>query len=209
MFCGVCVCRACMLYISVLNVLRAATGTPCGLQGWGLLAEQLVSSGADGLIMARPISSPAEYCPLQQQQQQSPGTSSACSPLLTGDGGIAGRVGPCCDSESSAPCEDNHAHAAEGQGAQHQHHHHHHHQPGAAAETSGYQGEYVRYYGLVVLSKSAAKGATGCSKSGCYVLKTSSSSPTGSDGCRCTHYTLTQVCRGQPLQSQMQAAWLV
>ena len=67
------------------------------------------------------------------------------------------------------------------------------------------------YYGLVVQS------AQPCDTDGCFVLKlesartaSSAAADTGALGsCRCTHYTLTRVCHGQPLAQQLRDAWLV
>jgi hypothetical protein len=59
----------------------------------------------------------------------------------------------------------------------------------------------VRFWGVVVQTRSRPSEVDGC-----YVLKTVHS---GSSNCHCTHYTLTRVCRGEPLAAQLAASWLV
>ncbi len=81
------------------------------------------------------------------------------------------------------------------------------------AGSSAAEGSSLRtaYYGLVVQSTQP------CDTDGCFVLKLESaraasgaSGGAGSPGsCRCTHYTLTRVCHGQPLAQQLRDAWLV
>ncbi|KAK9838771.1 hypothetical protein WJX74_003047 [Apatococcus lobatus] len=57
-------------------------------------------------------------------------------------------------------------------------------------------------WGLVVQSRYHS-GAEGC-----YVLRTTRNSNPTSD-CQCTHYSLTRVCQGEALGTQLGAAWLV
>lgn len=57
------------------------------------------------------------------------------------------------------------------------------------------------HWGLVVQSRH------GIDIEGCYVLKTTrNANPVD---CQCTYYTLTKVCKGQPLAAQLSSAWLV
>ena len=58
----------------------------------------------------------------------------------------------------------------------------------------------VEYWGVVVQThwRSAADG--------CYVLKTVRS---GSGSCSCVHFSLCNVCKGEPYATQMAASWLI
>ncbi|KAK9842402.1 hypothetical protein WJX84_007421 [Apatococcus fuscideae] len=125
---------------------------------------------------------------------------------------VLGKVGECCDEE-----EDDHSHG-------------HEHSPvsfpdRASNGVSFYQtndkaadqdrgrfasptGNYPELqetlqsdWGLVVQSKFHS-GAEGC-----YVLRTTRNSNPTAD-CQCTHYSLTRVCQGEALGTQLGAAWL-
>eukprot|EP00884_Botryococcus_braunii_P008109 jgi/Botrbrau1/1729/Bobra.116_2s0071.1 len=102
---------------------------------------------------------------------------------------LAGRVGDCCDGdEVSQVVPFNRGHASHG--AQQTFH-----VPGKGCPSN------VRFWGVVIQAKSHPSELDGC-----YVLKTVHS---GSADCHCTHYTLTRVCRGEPLAAQLAASWLV
>lgn len=63
-------------------------------------------------------------------------------------------------------------------------------------------GPSVRFWGVVIQTKTHLSEVEGC-----YVLKTVQSG--NPSGCHCTHYTLTRVCRGEPLAAQLASSWLV
>jgi hypothetical protein len=78
-----------------------------------------------------------------------------------------------------------------------------------------------RYYGVAVqclergVGGGAGSGPTPLQRGavtprgdveGCYVLKLSRNRD--ATGCTCTLYTLTHVCHGQPLHTQLQRSWL-
>ena len=58
-------------------------------------------------------------------------------------------------------------------------------------------------WGLVMQSEA------GCELDGCYVLKTIRHSDLSIGDCTCIHYSLTRVCRGEPLAAQIAASWLL
>eukprot|EP00195_Chlamydomonas_chlamydogama_P000717 CAMPEP_0202917360 /NCGR_PEP_ID=MMETSP1392-20130828/70822_1 /ASSEMBLY_ACC=CAM_ASM_000868 /TAXON_ID=225041 /ORGANISM="Chlamydomonas chlamydogama, Strain SAG 11-48b" /LENGTH=108 /DNA_ID=CAMNT_0049610095 /DNA_START=760 /DNA_END=1086 /DNA_ORIENTATION=+ len=63
----------------------------------------------------------------------------------------------------------------------------------------------VSYYGVVVQERASE----GSGNRGCYVLKTSRTGTSHLSGSACTHFSLTQVCQGQPLYAQLQGSWLL
>ncbi len=80
----------------------------------------------------------------------------------------------------------------------------------AAAAQAADRTPTTQYYGLAVqalpqgFSGSGAGPSEACS--GCYVLKLSRNKDI--TGCTCTMFTLTRVCQGQPLHTQLQQSWL-
>ncbi len=81
----------------------------------------------------------------------------------------------------------------------------------------------TEYFGVVVTTaKSGSDGCSACPLSsggsmdgmptggcdGCYVLKLSKSPGLDSGSPGCTHYTLTRVCQGRPLDQQLWEPWL-
>ncbi|KAK9819793.1 hypothetical protein WJX72_002450 [[Myrmecia] bisecta] len=75
-----------------------------------------------------------------------------------------------------------------------------HNLPVAAAKANDGEEQAIDFWGVVVQSKLRS------SAEGCYVLKTVRS--VDPVGCQCTHYSLTRVCRGEPIAAQLSSAWL-
>lgn len=110
------------------------------------------------------------------------------------------------DSSSSSSDEEFEGYRASRatRGKHHKHHSHKGH--GKHGKGAGAGGACdlacTAYWGLVV------QGNTASEADGCYVLKTSQSGG-GAGGCSCTHFSLTRVCVGAPLYTQLRDAWLV
>ena len=69
-----------------------------------------------------------------------------------------------------------------------------------AAEEAMYgMGQGVEYWGVVIQSRWSSEA------DGCYVLKTFRSAV---EDCTCVHYSLVNVCQGEPYSAQMAARWL-
>ncbi|GIL87701.1 hypothetical protein Vretimale_14653 [Volvox reticuliferus] len=133
---------------------------------------------------------------------------------------LAGRVGSCCDSNFDImPGDANTAPSTSGVAQQGQHL-----QPSRLSAASAASlaamvpssrtdaapsgpicdAGPTQYYGLVV------QGSCISDADGCWVLKTTRSDSPGAHGlCSCTHFSLTRVCQGQPLYTQLRDAWLV
>ena len=60
-------------------------------------------------------------------------------------------------------------------------------------------GQGVEYWGVVIQSRWSSEA------DGCYVLKTIRSAV---EDCTCVHYSLVNVCQGEPYSAQMAARWL-
>ena len=60
----------------------------------------------------------------------------------------------------------------------------------------------VEHWGVVVQTKWRSQA------DGCYVLKTVRSGTPGGD-CTCVHFSLVNVCKGEPYAAQMAASWLI
>jgi hypothetical protein len=60
----------------------------------------------------------------------------------------------------------------------------------------------VEHWGVVVQTKWRSQA------DGCYVLKTVRSATPGGD-CTCVHFSLVNVCKGEPYAVQMAASWLI
>lgn len=57
----------------------------------------------------------------------------------------------------------------------------------------------VEYWGVVIQSHWSSQ------VDGCYVLKTVRSAV---EDCTCVHYSLVNVCQGEPYSAQLAASWL-
>ncbi|KAG2482595.1 hypothetical protein HYH03_018479 [Edaphochlamys debaryana] len=170
-------------------------------QEWGHLADHVRSSGADGLVLVRPIPSPEHFCVYASPSSVSaaaaaspaaPGCTPGSCPEPSPRASMDGQVGDCCESGSG---EQAAAEAAAQAAAA----------ASSAAPHGGRGGGLVRYFGLVVQSAVADAGSDGC-----WVLKTTGVDPASAalGVCTCVHWTLTKVCQGQPLASQLRDAWL-
>ncbi|GLI63835.1 hypothetical protein VaNZ11_006938 [Volvox africanus] len=225
-------------------------------QKWAEFASRVRSSGADGLVLVRPIASPDQHCAFaaaatsavgaasspKGQFPQSPNRSacSTCAPVCDtdicmdvqegaavtpsspgtsspcGDDLLAGRVGSCCDSNFD-PARN--ALTEPSTSGDHQGLHPSRLSPDSAASLAAVlpssrtdaapsgpicDAGPTQYYGLVV------QGSCTSDADGCWVLKTTRSDSPGSPRlCSCTHFSLTRVCQGQPLYTQLRDAWLV
>ncbi|KAG2433444.1 hypothetical protein HXX76_008501 [Chlamydomonas incerta] len=208
-------------------------------QNWDQIAATVSQTGANGLVLVRPIPSPDQHCvfataaaaassaaapapaaPAAAASASPCSSSSCCSPSAACSpngqllppppcptSSMEGEVGDCCGGSRSGGGDNAHSHS-----------HSHEHAtssgtcppggaPAAAPTTAGaYCCPHTHYYGVVV------QGAAPSDTDGCWVLKTSrsdagSAGPHG--GCTCTHFSLTRVCGGTPLYSQLRDAWLV
>lgn len=118
------------------------------------------------------------------------------------------------DAGSGSSSDEEHEgyrHSRPARGKHRKHHKYHSHKGhgrhGKGAGAGGGAGgacdlDSTAYWGLVV------QGNTASEADGCYVLKTSQSGG-GAGGCGCTHFSLTRVCVGAPLYTQLRDAWLV
>ncbi|GFR50661.1 hypothetical protein Agub_g12910 [Astrephomene gubernaculifera] len=194
-------------------------------QSWTQFSNHVRSSSAVGLVLVRPISHPDQHCIYASAPSTSPksrpssssssasssassssccshSSSSACSvPPATAPcaepispasaaaaGAFEGQVGDCCDNTPSSASSASSAEAP-------------------ACSVAAQTGSTTCYFGLVV------QGSCRSDADGCWVLKTTSAG----DGveaaaaglCTCTHFSLTRVCKGQPLYEQLRDAWLV
>ncbi|GIL66725.1 hypothetical protein Vafri_20208 [Volvox africanus] len=226
-------------------------------QKWAEFASCVRSSGANGMVLVRPIASPDQHCafaatatsaagaasPPSGQSPQYPTRSTCltCAPVCDtdtcidvqegvavtpsspgtssplGDDLLAGRVGSCCDSDLDMP--RNALTAPSTSGGDRQELQPSRLSPASAASLAAVlpssrtdaapsgpicDAGPTQYYGLVV------QGSCTSDADGCWVLKTTRSDSPGAPGlCSCTHFSLTRVCQGQPLYTQLRDAWLV
>ncbi len=63
-------------------------------------------------------------------------------------------------------------------------------------------GQEIEYWGVVVQTQE------GSAADGCYVLKTVQNRDPAVD-CTCVHYSLVNVCKGEPYSAQMASSWLI
>lgn len=130
--------------------------------------------------------------------------SSSLTPAAAATELLHGKFGDCCS-------EGDHAH----------HHHHSSNSSDSISSSSGQQPQaesaasaatsapsdaQTAFYGMVVQTRNATDPLQGC-----YLLKTMKLSSDGSRSseCQCTHYSVSQVCKGPSLQQQYQTSWLV
>ncbi|KXZ42143.1 hypothetical protein GPECTOR_196g335 [Gonium pectorale] len=195
-------------------------------QSWDSFAAHVRSSGANGLVLVRPIPSPDLHCAYAASAATASqaaacggggglgatgqpscsaasayGTGPAASPFAATvsaahGGRLEGQVGDCCDGAGASSHEPPRHQASSGQQSS----------PGLGAPASPASSScpHTDYYGLVVQSNCPSDA------DGCWVLKVTRSEPGGAAAhmCSCMHFTLTRVCQGQPLAAQLRDAWL-
>lgn len=172
-------------------LVRQAAGEAC--PGCPHTAPSEVSPAAAAAAAARGGSVTAGFC-------------ASSPPPATPTELLHGKFGDCCRG---------------GEGG-HAHHHHHPQHSGSSTSSSSSGQQQQReaataaaaapsdaqtaFYGLVVQTRNVADPLQGC-----YLLKTMKLSSDGSSSsdCQCTHYSVSQVCKGPSLQQQYQASWLV
>ncbi|GLC36518.1 hypothetical protein PLESTB_000157100 [Pleodorina starrii] len=204
---------------------------------WSEFSEHVRSSGANGLVLVRPIASPDQHCiyaaaATTTQGQTSPPqptaatctscTEEACSPSDAASRAstpqsevevITGQVGACCGSGNAGrdgrPATSTSAEQPQQAAAR---------APKTAAlaaalpllgrDTQGDDSPCVD--GPTQYFGLVVQGSDPSEADGCWVLKTTRSDFGGAPGlCSCTHFSLTRVCLGQPLYAQLRDAWLV
>lgn len=160
-------------------------------QSWQQCSTRIRQEQADGIVLIQPISgSNLDYCPMQASSAAHLDRPSSSALSVS-------------DSPSASPRH-------EGQQQQ------------ARSSLDG-RSHTTSYYGVVVTTaKSGSEVCGACPLSsggsvdgiptggcdGCYVLKLSKSPGLDPETPGCTHYTLTRVCQGRPLDQQLWEPWL-
>lgn len=202
------------------NISSEVAGAP---QLWESIVQHLSGCHSSSILYVSPVDSGRGPADAEAAQAVSCLSADACDTarevltgVATGDSSplLSGSVGRCCDGHSAASAtsaEDAFKHgyakasaivpyvplrrgssdfaAADGPP-----------EPEGRMRAGGIEeGQVQRLWGVVVQSREHGH------MEGCYVLKTSHST---SADCQCTHYSLTRICEGTPLEQQLMQAWL-